>query len=109
MGNDHRRVSDDRNHRMLTVDGALPDVCAWMRMHIAKYVKRCLAAELPEGRIASVVKLDTAVLVGVRVQIIVKDESRHLPDRSVLRTEQKSAAFLPAVAPLAEFQHRVRP
>ena len=63
-------MPDDRQHRMLLVNLALPDVGTGVSVHVAKDFKAVFPTILPKGRVAGSVEGDHSGFVGVRVEVV---------------------------------------
>lgn len=76
--NDQGGMSHYRDHRVLLVYPALPDVAARMRMDVGENPKSALPAVLPERGVTCRMKGDGSRLVGFRIEVVVADEGGHL-------------------------------
>lgn len=93
IGNDDGGMTDDRHHRMFLVDTALPNVLAWMRVHIRENLQLLVPAVAPKRGIAVCMERDPAKMMSTWVEIIITD-IRHRPSGNIVLTaKQKGPAF----------------
>ena len=101
VGNDEGRMTLQRNHRVPLINAALPYSPAGMGVHVRGDAKIVFPALLPQGCMANSVKRYRTALVGVRIKVVVTDESRHVIRCRILRSQQKRSALAAALAPLS--------
>ena len=68
-------MADNRKHRIVGIDQALPDIVGRMRMDICNYFQLISAAEIPERGVALGMKGDDTMPQCIGIQVVVADET----------------------------------
>src|SRR5208282_388691 len=86
-------VAGDRHHRMSLIDVALPDVAAWVGVHVGDDPKSLCPAILPERRVPHRVKRDCTGLERLRIKVVITEVRCDARGPGSLATEQKGTGF----------------